>query len=157
VEEEVRVQRVAGQDDVERREDRVGVEACGDEARPPDRHVPTVHDHGDRVQQDPDEREAQARLRPVHPEAGEEQPERQSEQREAKGLGELDPGAERPFGREPDDDGEEEDAYPAQPDRGEVRQVAAGEQPGDKARDDPADQHRVRPMASSASPASVSR
>ncbi len=86
----------------------------------------------DRVQQDADERQAQARLRPVDPEADEQEPERQGEQRQPEGLGELDPGPDRPLRREPDDDGEEEERDPAQPDLGEVRDVAADEQADDR-------------------------
>ena len=141
VEEEVRVQRAVGEDHVELREDRAGIEAGGDEAGPPDRHVAAVHDDRDRVQQDADEREAQARLVAVDPEAAEQQPERRREERQTERLGERDAGVERPLGREADDDGEEEDTDPAQPDRGEIREVAAGEEARDEAGDDAADQH----------------
>ena len=66
--------------------DRRRREAGGLEARPPDRHVAAVDDDRDRVQQDADEREAQARLVAVDPQADEQQPERDGEERQTERL-----------------------------------------------------------------------
>ena len=50
-----------------------GREAGGDEARLPDRHVAAVDDDHDRVRQDPDEREAHARVAAVGPQRDEQE------------------------------------------------------------------------------------
>ena len=60
-------------------------EAGGDEARLPDRHVASVGDDRDRVEQDPNEREPQARVAAVDPERRQEHPERAHEERQPHG------------------------------------------------------------------------
>ena len=95
-----------------------------------------------------------ARVRPgvgsVDPQPDEQDPEREAEQRQSERLDGLDPGLEAQLRHEPDDDREEEERDPAQPDGGEVRDAAAGEEAGDQAEKDSADQHAVLSMPGSA-------
>ena len=80
------------QEGVDRGRDLVGQEAGGAQARLPDGHVAAVH-HDDRgIEQDADERQAQARVRAVDPERHEQQPERGRQQRHAQDFGLRRPG-----------------------------------------------------------------
>ena len=104
---------------------------------------PQVRDDRDRVQEDADERDPQARLAPVDPERREEHSERRDEQRKPQGVDDLVAPDQEVLGPESEDDREKQDADPAQPDRGEVAERAAREQAEDEAGDDAGDQHRA--------------
>ena len=126
------------EEDVERR--RVArLESGGIQARQPDRHVARVGHDRDRVQEDPDERQAQAGLAAVHPERGKEQPEGEGEERQPQGVDQTDPADEQVLRREPEDHREQEDRDPAQPDEGEVAERAAPQQAEREAEEDAED------------------
>ena len=75
---------------VNRGRDVLGPEPGHGEARLPDRHVAAVDHDDDRVGQDPDEREVQAREGAVDPERDEQEPERAAEQGQAERLDDRD-------------------------------------------------------------------
>ena len=89
-------------------------------------------------------------MRSVDPEADEQDAEGEAEQRQPERLDGVDAGLETQLGQEPDDDRDKEERDPAQPDGGEVRDAAAGEEAGDQAEEDSPDQHAGLSMPGSA-------
>jgi hypothetical protein len=128
---------------VEAAVDVVGGHAGGGQADVPDRHVAAIGDDDDRVREDAQEREAEARIGAVHPERGEEQAECPGEQRQPEHLDGADVGVESRLGGEAEDQRREEQPGPAQLDDGEVLDPPAGQQSEQEPEEDAADQHRV--------------
>ena len=118
MEQEIRGERVVAEQPVERRKDGVGSEACRDEARLPDRHVAAVGEDRDRIQEDPDEGQAQSGLGAVGPQPGEQEAERHGEEGQSGGVDDLEARLDRPLRYEADDHRQEQETRPSAAGRG---------------------------------------
>ena len=136
----------AGHDDVEVGRHLAGIEARRREGGLPDgASEAAVEEDDDGVEEDADEREAQARIAAVLPEPHEQQAEAEGQQGTAQGLGASGtPAVEERLRPEADDDRGEQDPDPAQLDRPEVAE-APGPQAEEQADEDAGDQHAAQP------------
>ena len=140
MEQEVGVER-RRQDVVEAGRDVGRGQAGGRERRFPDRHVAAVDDDDDRIRQDPDEDEDHARVAAVRPQRHEEEPERPGQEREPQRLDGFDARVEEDVGHDAKQERDRQQLQSPKPDRGQVDDVAAGDQAKDESEDDAADQH----------------